>query len=71
MKGPSSGGSCPSASGAWRAAHFDDVYGATVSQDTIGRIAEKVAGGDDGVGQPPARSRLPGDLRGRDRGQGP
>src|SRR5690606_16208616 len=26
------------------AAHFDDVYGAAVSQDTIGRIAEKVSG---------------------------
>ena len=26
------------------AAHFDDVYGAKVSQDTIGRITEKVAG---------------------------
>ncbi|WP_130416687.1 IS256 family transposase [Xylanimonas ulmi] len=26
------------------AAHFDDVYGAKVSQDTIGRIAEKVSG---------------------------
>lgn len=25
-------------------AHFDDVYGARVSQDTIGRITEKVAG---------------------------
>lgn len=26
------------------AAHFDDVYGATVSKDTISRITEKVAG---------------------------
>ena len=42
------------------AAHFAEVYGATVSRDTISRITDKVTWGDDRVAQPAPGSRLPG-----------
>lgn len=40
------------------AAHFAEVYGATVSRDTISRITDKVTRGDDRVAQPAAGSGL-------------
>ena len=42
------------------AAHFDDVYGAKVSKDTISRITDKVAWGDDRVGQSAAGPGISG-----------
>lgn len=42
------------------AAHFHDIYGATVSKDTISRITDKGGRGDDGVVQPVPRCGLPG-----------
>jgi hypothetical protein len=48
------------------AAHFAEVYGATVSRDTISRITDKVARGDDRVAQPAAGSGL-NSIDGRER----
>ena len=50
------------------AAHFAEVYGATVSRDTISRITDKVTWGDDRVAQPAAGSGLSGVGYRRDRG---
>ena len=41
------------------AAHFADVYGATVSKDTISRITDKVIGRDDRLVQPVAGAGVP------------
>ena len=53
------------------AAHFDDVYGATVSRNTISRITDKVLGRDGRVGQSASRSRLPGAVHRRSACEGP
>jgi len=48
------------------AAHFDDVYGATVSRDTISRITDKVLGEmAEWQNRPLELARLPGDLHRR------
>jgi hypothetical protein len=52
------------------AAHFAEVYGATVSRDTISRITDKVAWGDDRVAQPAPGSGLSGAVYRCDCGQG-
>ncbi len=46
------------------AAHFDEVYGAKVSKDTISRITEKVAGELAEVGFASVGCAVSGDLRG-------
>jgi hypothetical protein len=55
-------------------AHFADVYGASVSKDTISRITDKVVEEMAvliWVVHPPAGSRLPGGVHRRDRGEDP
>jgi putative transposase len=51
------------------AAHFDEVYGAMVSKDTISRITSEGRRGTRRVVGPALGSALPGDLRRRHRGQ--
>ena len=46
------------------AAHFDEVYGAKGSKDTISKITETVASGAGRMGQPAAGPVVTGDLQG-------
>ena len=59
-------------------AHFAEVYGASISKDTISRITDTVVewgspacGGDAGVGVTAAAGRVRGDFHRRDLRQGP
>ena len=51
-------------------AHFQEIYGASVSKETISRITDKVMPGDADLADPPARAGVRGGvhrppLRGR------
>ena len=52
-------------------AHFAEIYGASVSKETISRITGQGDRGDAGLAEPAAGRGLRGDLHRRDRGQGP
>ncbi len=52
-------------------AHFAEVYGASVSKDTISKITDKVVEEMTEWFNRPLDRGLPGDLHRRDRGQGP
>ena len=51
-------------------AHFAEIYGASVSKETISRITDRVDRGDAGLGGPAAGRGLRGGVHRRDRGQG-
>ena len=52
-------------------AHFAEIYGASVSRETISRITDKVIEEMTELVQPASRRRLRGGLHRRDHGQGP
>ena len=52
-------------------AHFAEIYGASVSKETISRITDKVVERDAGLGRPAAGRRVRGGVHRRDHGQGP
>jgi putative transposase len=52
-------------------AHFADVYGASVSKDTVTRITDRVIEGDAGLVDPAAGGRVRGGLRGCDHREDP
>ncbi len=56
-------------------AHLEEIYGASVSKDTISRISDRISDpdqrGDERMALKAAGGRLRGDLHRRDRGQGP
>jgi len=52
-------------------AHFAEIYGASVSKETISPDHRQGARGDERLVRPPAGGDLRGDLHRRDRGQGP
>jgi hypothetical protein len=51
-------------------AHFHDIYGASVSKETVSRITDKVACGDGGMVTSSAGPGVRGDLHRCDRGEG-
>jgi putative transposase len=53
------------------AAHFQEVYGAKISKDTVSRITEKGDRRDDGVAEPAVGEGVSGDLHRCDGRQGP